>query len=234
MKRLQISTYIIVLLTLSNLLAPLTANAQEKKVLTKEEWAQTPLYQGVMVGVDVSGLATKVLGSDMFSTEASVQLNLKNRFFPIVELGYGSIETTHEETDIFYKTSAPYFRSGMDYNVFYQKPYLPGYFTVGLRYGHSSFKYDIQAPDLTDPNWGHTEVPFAYNGVKSNAGWLELVLGLKTQVYKSFYMGFSVRYRSRLNVGKSEHSEPYYIPGFGKNGSSNIGISYNLYYKLPF
>ena len=234
MKRLQISTYIIVLLTLSNLLEPLTANAQEKKVLTKEEWAQTPLYQGVMVGADVSGLATKVLGSDMFSTEASVQLNLKNRFFPIVELGYGSIETTHEETDIFYKTSAPYFRIGMDYNVFYQKPYLPGYFTVGLRYGHSSFKYDIQAPDLMDPNWGHTEVPFAYEGVKSNAGWLELVLGLKTQVYKSFYMGFSVRYRSRLSITKNEHSEPYYVPGFGKNGSSNIGITYNIYYKLPF
>jgi hypothetical protein len=234
MKRLQISTYIIVLLTLSNLLEPLTANAQEKKVLTKEEWAQTPLYQGVMVGADVSGLATKAFGSDMFSTEASVQLNLKNRFFPIVELGYGSIETTHEETDIFYKTSAPYFRIGMDYNVFYQKPYLPGYFTVGLRYGHSSFKYDIQAPDLTDPNWGHTEVPFAYEGVKSNAGWLELVLGLKTQVYKSFYMGFSVRYRSRLSIAKNEHSEPYYVPGFGKNGSSNIGITYNIYYKLPF
>ena len=234
MKRLQISTYIIVLLTLSNLLEPLTANAQEKKVLTKEEWAQTPLYQGVMVGVDVSGLATKALGSDMFSTEASVQLNLKNRFFPIVELGYGSIETTHEETDIFYKTSAPYFRIGMDYNVFYQKPYLPGYFTVGLRYGHSSFKYDIQAPDLTDPNWGHTEVPFAYEGVKSNASWLELVLGLKTQVYKNFYMGFSVRYRSRLSIAKNEHSEPYYVPGFGKNGSSNIGITYNIYYKLPF
>ena len=157
MKRLKISTYIIVLLTLSNLLAPLTANAQEKKVLTKEEWAQTPLYQGIMVGVDVSGLATKVMGSDMLNTEANVQLNLKNRFFPIVELGYGSIETTHEETDIYYKTSAPYFRIGMDYNVFYQKPYLPGYFTVGLRYGHSSFKYDIQAPDLTDPNWGHTD-----------------------------------------------------------------------------
>jgi hypothetical protein len=234
MKRLQISTYIIVLLTLSNLLEPLTANAQEKKVLTKEEWAQTPLYQGVMVGADVSGLATKAFGSDMFSTEASVQLNLKNRFFPIVELGYGSIETTHEETDIFYKTSAPYFRIGMDYNVFYQKPYLPGYFTVGLRYGHYSFKYDIQAPDLTDPNWGHTEVPFAYEGVKSNAGWLELVLGFKTQVYKNFYMGFSVRYRSRLSIAKNEHSEPYYVPGFGKNGSSNIGITYNIYYKLPF
>lgn len=234
MKKERISTYIIVLLMLTSLFASQTANAQEKKVLTKEEWAQTPLFQGVMLGVDVSGLANKVLGSDIFSTEASVQLNLKNRFFPIVEIGYGSIETTNEETDIFYQTEAPYFRVGMDYNVFYQKPYLPGYFTVGLRYGHSAFKYDIQAPELTDPNWGHTEIPFAYEGVKSNANWLELVLGLKTQVYKSFYMGFSVRYRSRLNIKKSEHSEPYYVPGFGKNGSSNIGILYNFYYNIPF
>ena len=234
MKKKRISTYIIVLLMLTNLFVSQTANAQEKKVLTKEEWAQTPLFQGVMAGVDVSGLANKVLGSDIFSTEASIQVNLKNRFFPTVEIGYGSIETTNEETDIFYQTKAPYFRIGMDYNVFYQKPYLPGYFTVGLRYGHSSFKYDIQAPDLTDPNWGHTEIPFAYEGVKSHVGWLELVLGLKTEVYKGFYMGFSVRYRSRISMAKNEHSDPYYVPGFGKNGSNNIGISYNFYYNIPF
>ena len=118
MKKLKISTYIIAFLTLINIINPLSAYAQEKKVLTNEEWAQTPLFQGIMMGADVSGLANKVLGSDMFSTEANVQLNLKNRFFPIVEFGYGSIETTHEETDIYYKTSAPYFRIGMDYNVF--------------------------------------------------------------------------------------------------------------------
>ena len=31
-----------------------------------------------------------------------------------------------------------------------------------------------------------------------------------------------------------ENSEPYYIPGYGKGSKTNIGITYNLIYKLPF
>ena len=162
-----------------------------------------------------------------------MQVNLKNRFFPVAEMGFGSIDTTDDETDIHYKASAPYFRLGMDYNVFYQKPYLPGYFTVGLRYGFTSFEYDVVAPPLTDPNWGHTSVPVSYQGVKTNVGWGELAIGLKANVFKGFYMGFGVRYRARLSMKKHDNSEPYYTPGFGK-GKTNLGVMYNLIYKLPF
>ena len=237
MKKESISTYIIALLALSSLwLMPSRLQAQEKKPVIKEEEEKpkTELYQGVFVGLDVFGFLNQALGSDTKSAEASVEVNLLNRFFPVVEVGYAAIETSGEDTDIFYKSSAPYFRIGMNYNVFYKKPHLPGQLLVGLRYGYSSFEYDVNAPALTDPNWGHTSVPFAYEGVKSNASWVEVCAGLKTQVYKGFYMGFTVRYRSRLSQKVHENSEPYYIPGFGKNGSTNVGLTYNLIYKLPF
>ena len=233
MKKRLISTYIIALLTLSNIASPCRAQQTENKPLTKEEWKATPFYQGTMVGIDVAGLASKALGSDVTSAEALVQVNLKNRFFPVAEMGFGSINTTNTETDIYYKASAPYFRLGVDYNVFYQKPYLPGYFTVGLRYGFSSFEYDVVAPPLTDPNWGHISVPVTYEGVKTNVGWAEVAASLKVNVFKDFYMGFSVRYRSRLSMKEHDNSEPYYTPGFGK-GKTNIGVIYNLIYKLPF
>ena len=232
MKKRQISLYIIALLTLSSIAMPLRAQVTNKP-LTKEEWKATPLYQGIMVGIDAAGLVSKALGSDITSGEALVQVNLKNRFFPVAEMGFGSIDTTDDETDIHYKASAPYFRLGMDYNVFYQKPYLPGYFTVGLRYGFTSFEYDVVAPPLTDPNWGHTSVPVSYQGVKTNVGWGELAIGLKANVFKGFYMGFGVRYRARLSMKKHDNSEPYYTPGFGK-GKTNLGVMYNLIYKLPF
>ena len=234
MKKRLISTYIIALLVLSNLLMPTSAHAQEIKILSEDKEEELPFYQGLMVGVDVSGLASKAFGSDAFSSEISIHANLKNRFFPVVEIGYGKTDTTGEETNIHYQTSAPFFRVGMDYNVFYKKPHLPGYFTVGLRYGFSSFTYDMQSPDLVDPNWGHTSIPVTYNDVKSNAGWLELVLGMKTQVYKDFYMGFTVRYRARQNMKKHENTEPYYIPGYGRGKTSNFGITYSLSYRLPF
>lgn len=216
--------------SISNLCAQETTN----KPLTKEEWQATPFYQGSFVGLDIFGLGSKVFGGDYTSTEINAEVNLKNRYFPVIEIGYGSIDTTNDETDIHFKTSAPYFRIGANYNVFYKKPYLPGHFLVGLRYGFSSFSYDVSAPPLTDPIWGKPSIPFSYQGVKSNASWLELAIGLRANIYKSLYMGLSLRYRSKISIKKNENSEPYYIPGYGKNKGSNIGVLYNIIYQLPF
>ena len=235
MKRPSISTYIIALITLTSLLmCPTRVQAQNAPITTDEEPEKTSFYQGVMVGLDVFGFVNKAIGSDINTAEASVEVNLKNRFFPVLELGYGSMDTTGEETDIHYKTSAPFFRVGVNYNVFHKKPHLPGYLTVGLRYGFSSFKYDIQAPALQDPNWGHGTVPFDYQGLKTNAGWAEVVVALKANVFKGFYIGFNLRYRSRLSMTKHENSEPYYIPGYGRGKPNNFGVGYNLVYELPF
>ena len=235
MKRPLISTYIIALVALSSLLLwPANVHAQAKKTLATDKNAEPEFYQGMSVGVDVFGFLNQALGSDIMTTEASVEANLLNKFFPVVELGYASINTTNDETDIFYKTSAPFFRVGLNYNVFHKKPHLPGYFTVGLRYGFSSFKYDVQAPDLVDPNWGHTSIPVSYTGQKTNASWAELVLGLRANVYKGFYTGFTVRYRARLSMTEHENSEPYFIPGYGRGKPNNFGITYNIIYKLPF
>ena len=124
MKKKRISIFIIGLLILSNWLGVSAVKAQEvtNTPLTKEEWKAMPLYQGSYVGVDIFGLGSKLMGSDYFSSEISAEVNLKNRYFPVVEIGYGQIDTTQEENDIHYKTAAPYFRIGGSYNVFYQKP----------------------------------------------------------------------------------------------------------------
>lgn len=237
MKKRGISISIIALLTVSSLLTvfPSAAHAQpsSSKPLSEEN-ANRPLFQGVYAGVDIYGLAGKVLGSDFTGTEVSLEVNLKNKYFPVLEIGYGSTDTTDDETDIRYKASAPYFRIGAGYNVFHKKPYLPGQFIVGVRYGFSSFSYDMDVPAMTDPNWGDTIGPLSYEGVKTNVSWLELVAGLKTNVWKALHMGLSVHYRTRLGMKKNENSEPWYTPGFGKNQSTNIGITYSIIYKLPF
>lgn len=212
---------------------PATVQAQEKE---KTSWSQKirSTYRGTYVGVDVFGAMNHILGSDFNSSEVSIEADFGNKFFPVMELGYGQTDATNDETDIHFKTASPYFRIGLGYNVFHKKTHLPGQFIIGARYGFSSFSYDVEAPALTDPVWGDTTIPFSYQGVKSSAGWLEVVAKLKTQVYKNFYLGLAVRYRKLSNVKKSENSEPWYIPGYGKNQSTNIGITYSLIYKLPF
>lgn len=220
----------------SLLMLPQTAQAQKKdKETLKAEYKASPLYQGTAVGVEIAGAGNYLLGSDVFSTEVQIQSNLKNRFLPTLEIGYGKTDATNESNYFHYKTQAPYFRIGMDYNVFYLKPYLPGYLYVGLRYGMSNFSYEVSGPDMKDPNYGgHVSVPFGDISETSSAHWLEAVVGIKVRIYKRFHMGWAVRYKMRMSATAHENSTPWYIPGFGENAGSSFNLTYNLIYNLPF
>ena len=238
--RKKISKSILQLLTISSLLFfPLAAQAQtaqiEKDIKKATEVKDTRFYRGTSIGLEIAGIGSHLLGSDIFNTEIQAQANLLNRFFPVFEIGMGKADTTNDGTDIHYKTSAPYFRIGMDYNFLYQKPHLPGILLGGIRYGFSSFDYDVEAPTMTDPNFGGTtDVPFSYLGQKCTAHWLEAVVGLKVKIYKGFCMGWSCRYKRKMSLSKDENTRPWYIPGFGKNSSGSFNLSYHLIYNLPF
>lgn len=235
--RKKTSNYISLCLVLlsSLLLCPADMYGQKKdKETLKAEYKQSPLYQGSSVGVEVAGAVGSLLGGDVFSSEVLLQTNLKNRFLPTLEIGYGQTDVTNDANDMHYKTSAPYFRIGMDYNVFYLKPYLPGYLYVGLRYAMSSFSYDVSGPDMKDPNYGDITIPFSYTGIKSNAQWAELVIGIKVKIYKNFCMGWAVRYKKKMSINGSENAAPWYVPGYGTYGESSFNLNYNLIYNLPF
>ena len=236
--RKKISRSILQLLTVSNLLLfPVFGWGQEKatKITIKQEDKKVSFYQGTSIGLEIAGMGSYLLGSDIFNTDIQIQSNLLNKYLPVFEVGLGKTETTNDGTDIHYKTSAPYFRIGMDYNFFHNKTHLPGVLLAGLRYGFSSFTYDVDAPNMTDPNFdGIIEVPFSYPDQKSTAHWIEAVVGLKAKIYKGFCMGWSVRYKKRLSISKHENTEAWYIPGFGKNAGSSFNLSYHLIYNLPF
>lgn len=210
----------------------------------KTEAVYFPLYNGLTVSTDIYGLGASVLGSDFLSAEIAVEASLKNRFFPIVEIGYGTTDTSNEK-GIYYKSSAPYFRIGMNYNTMYKKG-NPNFLYVGFRYGYTSFSYDtgtisftddefggsISNPNITDPIWGGS-IPFNQKGLKASMGWIELLAGVRAHIYKDFYMGWSVRYRRKMNASLSDYGDPWYVPGFGTYDSNCWGLSYSLIYKLP-
>ncbi len=231
MKKQGISSFTIVSATILSSAFLWCTPLAAQEMNTEEE---VPFYQGVSIGVDIFGIGNKVFGGQTMSTEIGVEVNLKNRFIPVFEAGYGETDATDDGTDIHYKTSAPFFRVGMNYNFMFKKPYLPGYLYGGIRYGFSSFSYDIDAPTMSGTHWAYPEVPFTYDGVNTHVSWGELLAGINVCIYKNFHMGWSVRYRIRLNVKKAENTEPWYIPGFGKNHSTTLGVTYSLIYKLPF
>lgn len=234
--RKKTSGYIIQFLIISSLLVcPMYAFPRKKNDKDKEKTENVKLYQGITVGAEVAGLGGYVLGSDVWSSEVMFQANFLNRVLPVVEAGYGKASTLSDATDIRYRTSAPFFKIGADYNFFHNKTHLPGFLYGGLRYGFSSFAYDVDGPDMTDPNYGELiKYPFSYHGINATVHWLEMVCGMRVRIYKGFCMGWSVRYKKRLTYTKHPNTEPWYIPGFGENAATGFSLSYHLMYNLPF
>ena len=127
---------------------------KQKKKEKKPTEVDYPLYNGFSVGMDLWGLGGKVFGSDFLSSEVAVDVDLKHRYFPVAEIGFGATDAWSDQ-GIHYKSSAPYLRIGMDYNTLFRKAH--GHqLRVGLRYATSSFDYDIRSLGVNDPIYGGT------------------------------------------------------------------------------
>ena len=120
------------------------------------------------------------------------------------------------------------------------------YLYAGLRYAFSSFKYDVSTLPVQDPIWGGAignpgleddywggSIPFDHPGMKASVQWLEIVLGVKVRIYKNFNMGWSVRMKYKTKASIGEYGNPWYVPGYGKFKSNNMGLTYSIIYKLP-
>lgn len=190
-----------------------------------------PFLQGVGISTDLVGVGNKIFGGTYISGELAAEVNLLNRYMPIVEVGFGSSDMVDGDKTIAYKTSAPYFRVGMNYNFMHKKDTYSIIYG-GLRYGFSSFSFDISAPDLKDPVWGGS-VPFSYENVSCTSQWVELVAGIRAQIWKNLHMGWAVRYKRLLSSTENPNAEPHYIPGYGVKDDVLFGFSYNIIYYLP-
>ncbi len=186
-------------------------------------------FEGMSVSGDLLGLVMcKVAAYGQI--EGAFRINLKGKYFPVIELGLGHSDHQDGETDLHFKTSSPYVRIGCDYNL--AKDLRSGNRVfAGLRYAYSKIKYDLEGPDLTDPIW-QASAPFRFKGLESDCSWGELVFGLEAKIWGGFHVGWSLRYRMRLSQKESDVGQAWYVPGFGKNDTHNFGGTFNLLFDI--
>lgn len=202
--------------------APVAADAKDSAEIKNDS---VPLFNGIAVSVDLVGPMQMVFG-DYGQYEAALRINLKYRYFPIVELGIGKADHNDDATDITYNTSAPYAKIGVDFNLLKNKHDIYRLF-AGARYAFTSFKYDLSHPGMTDPVWGGM-APYEGYGIKCSYQWLEIVIGVDAKMWGPVHLGWSVRYRSRLSHNDGTMGNTWYVPGFGKAGSSSLGGTFNI------
>ena len=189
-----------------------------------------PTFAGLSLSADFAG-AFLAVTRGVGNYEAALRLNLKNTYFPVVELGWGVCDQISDATQLHYKVHAPYGRIGVDYNVKKDKQSLNRVF-VGLRYGYSNYVYDLYSDGLVDMRW-KTTVPFQYLAQSGSAHWGEAVFGLQTSLWKFVHLGWSVRYRLRIAEQQAAAGRAWYVPGLGRNiGGSNFAGTFQLVFDL--
>jgi len=220
------TTTCILRLVVSALLVVMAIPAEAQLKLFRLEKDSIPFFRGFAVSVDLVG-PTMLMLSDHGEYEGALRVNLHDQWFPIVEVGLGKANHDNDEvTGITYKTTAPYFRIGMDWNII-RKKHGPNRIYAGLRYGFTSYKVDIIRENLPDPVW-QTETGFGVKDMKCNMHWAEVVFGIDAKIFGPLHLGWSVRYRRRLKHNDGVVGNTWYVPGFGINDGDKIAPNFNV------
>ena len=206
------------------LLSAVSATQAQMKFFTMQK-DSVPLFRGFSVSFDLVG-AGLLAFSDYGQYEGALRVNLHDEWFPIVEVGLGKAEHNDEVTRLYYKTSAPYFRVGIDKNLLKNK-HGKNRLYGGLRYAYTSYKVDIARPELSDPYW-KWDAMYDIKGASCYYHWIEAVIGIDAKIFGPLHLGWSVRYKRRIAHSKQDFGNTWYVPGFGTDDDTKLGGTFNV------
>ena len=189
-----------------------------------------PLFYAAAVGVVWDPLM-RVFGQHYGLVEFSAELNLHNRYVPVVEFGLGATDYTPQDNNYTFKVPVtPYFRIGCNYNFIYNSN--PDYMAfAGLRFGWSRFGYDIDDVRLNSDYWDETAT-FNVPRQICSVSYLQVLFGIRVKVLGPVSMGWNIRYKAKLHESKAAYGEPWYIPGYGSRNGAITG-SFSIIYTIP-
>lgn len=194
-----------------------------------------PERYGLRVGVDLHRLSKSFYEKDYKGLELVGDYRLTRRFYLAGELG--NEEKTVDDDRLNFTTKGTYFKAGFDYNSFENWLDMENMIYVGMRYGISSFSHTVNSYKIYDPTnyYGENTVISGakYNGLTAN--WIEIIGGVKAELFSNLYLGFSLRLNYLVSNKKPEGFDNLYIPGFNRTyeGKFGAGVNYTLSYFIP-
>jgi hypothetical protein len=194
-----------------------------------------PERYGLRVGVDLHRLSKSFYEKDYKGLEIVGDYRLTRRFYLAGELG--NEEKTVDDDRLNFTTKGTYFKAGFDYNSFENWLDMENMIYVGMRYGISSFSHTLNSYKIYDPTnyYGENTVisETNYNGLTAN--WIEIIGGVKAELFSNLYLGFSLRLNYLVSNKKPEGFDNLYIPGFNRTyeGKFGAGVNYTLSYFIP-
>jgi hypothetical protein len=217
--------------SLALLALSINGNAQEKDTTT----VSYPERYGLRIGVDLHRLSKSFYEKEYKGLEIIGDYRLTQRFYLAGELG--NEDKTVDDDRLNFTTKGTYFKVGFDFNSFENWLDMENMIYVGMRYGISSFSQTLNSYKTYEPTnyYGENTV---ISGVKFNgltASWIEIIGGVKAELFSNLYLGFSLRLNYLVSNKKPNNFDNLYIPGFNRtyDGKFGTGINYTLSYFIP-
>lgn len=201
---------------------------EENLYAPKEEKAPLEL-KGIKLGVNVGRFTDFQFKPERFSYEASLDFNLSDKYYGVVEAGHSEIDLKKDNYN--YISNGDFYKIGLDYNMLKKQP--TDYLGMGFRIGRADFTHSANSILLEYEHW--PSYTASYDSKSYHMYWLEISFGLKGELIKNVYFGWGAMVKIRMSGGKDADFQPYDIPGFGKGESTiNLGANYYIYYQIPF
>jgi len=235
MKKVCTWHYIISFLFVFNLNL-LSAQSKSDSLLIKKEI--TPLT--LRFGIDLFQPAISQFDKTIKGFEIVGDLRIKEDIYISTEIG--TLERTQQSELINFTTSGSYIKLGADLNMYKNWTGMNNQVYLGIRLANSLYNHNINNYFLyrTEQLYGEEIVESEYSTGKIsdlNAQWIEFIVGMKVQVLKNTYMGFSLRLNRLLSNNTPKNFGILFIPGFNRVTDENIfgsSFNYTITYSIPF
>lgn len=220
------------------LLASFSAFAQEvkpKDSVPATVPVKTERY-GLRIGADLYRPARSLYEDGFKGFEVIADYRLTKKIYFAGELG--NADYTLDDDQVNFTTKGSYFKVGFDYNAYENWLDMENMIYVGLRYGFSTFSQNLNSYTIYDANDYFDDVVVypdqKFGGL--SAHWVEVVGGLKAEVFDNLFLGVNVRLNILLTETKPDNFANLYIPGFNRTyeGNFGAGFSYTVSYFIPF
>lgn len=187
------------------------------------------VFKGVKFGVNAGRFSDYLFKPERFSYEGSADINFSHKYYGVIEVGYSEIKL--EEDNYTYNSEGYFYKVGMDYNMLKKHP--TDYLGMGFRIGRADFSHSADHVLIEDTHWPLQSL--AIDSKSYNTYWLEVSFGIKGELLKNVYFGWSALVRISVAGRKDNQFQAIDIPGFGKGENTiNLGANYYIYYQIPF
>ena len=230
MKHISKSIFSIILI----ISVSLTALSQDKK--QKSDTIQIPQRYGLRLGLDLHRITKSFYDKNYRGLEIVGDYRLTKKIYVACELG--NEEKTKQDDQLNYSTKGTYFKVGFDFNAYENWLDMENMIYIGLRAGFSSFSQTLNTYNIYEPKsfYGVSTMDSGQKWNGLSASWIEVVSGLKAEVFNNVYIGFSVRLNYLLSNKEPEGFANLHIPGFNKtyeNSKFGAGFNYTVSYFIP-